>query len=267
MCQASDPFVTYLKQFGYNTIRLPRANIKPLQLLARSGRDLNWLGDLSDVFVSPEAHPLPAVQLDVDAANIAGQRTGDLSIGVGLSILGNIIGALGGSKLGVEVAYKQARSAVFEFPEVKSDVSNLAQLDQFLGRSDVNPASVAVSKMLEADQVYVITNTLKSRKFTMEAKRSNGTSVGVDVPVIQGAVGGSVAVSVNATQDGKVTYEGATPLVFGFQAVRLFYENNAYTTFKPLGAGSISARALSLVPDDGTDRLMTEETFVRLSGA
>lgn len=266
MCvgNCKDPFVTYLKSFGYNPIRLPRANIRPLQILAQSGKDLTWMGDITDVFVPEQGGQLPAVEADVPAGNISGQRTGEMSIGLGVSLLGNVIGAMGGSKLGLDVAYKNAKSAVFEFTDVLSDAVSVAKLDQFLGGSDVNPNSVTLGKMLEADQIYVVTGTVKSQKFTVEAKKSGGGSVAVDVPVVQQIVGANVKVGGAGAQTSKLTYEGKVPLVFGFQAVQLYFDKGSYTAFKPLEAGTVAARALANVREDGADRLVVESTFAPL---
>lgn len=266
MCvgNCKDPFVTYLKSFGYNAIRLPRASVSPLQVLAKSGKDLTWLGDLADVFQVQTAEALPPIERDSVASGISGQRSGEVSIGLGLSLLGGIISALGGSKIGLEVGYKRAKSAVFEFPEVVSDSVSVVKLDRFLGASDVNPNAVAVAKMLEADQIFVITTTIKSKKFTVEAKDKSGSDVAVDVPVIQNAVGATVKVSSSSDQTGKVTYEGAAALAFGFQAVQLFYENGAYTAFEPVEAGTIAAKALESAPKDGAKRLIVDAAFAPL---
>lgn len=268
MCvgNCKDPFVTYLKSYGYNTIRLPRANIRPLQILARKGTELTALGELTDVFVQPAGVTVPPIEADVPAGNISGQRTGDMSIGVGLSILGSVIGAMGGSKLGLDAQYTNAKSAVFEFTGVLSDSVSLAGLDQFLGGSDINPNSVTIGQMLDADEVHVITNTIKASKVVLEGKDDRGATIGVDVPVIQQIVGGSVKVSTAGNAASKVLYEGSVPLVFGFQAVRLFYDKGVYTAFKPLDAGEASVRALDHVQDTGADLLMTPSTFVSLSG-
>lgn len=268
MCvgNCKDPFVTYLKSYGYNTIRVPRTNIRPLQILAESNKELTWMGDLGDVFVAEPGTALPKIDADAIAGNIAGQRTSEMSIGVGLSILGNIIGAMGGSKLGLDAAYQNAKRAAFEFTDVFSDTVSPAQLDQFLGGADVKPNSVTIGQMLDADQIYVVTSTLKSRKVMVEGKQSSGGSLTVDVPVIQQIVGGNVKVSASAGSSGTVTYEGLQPLVFGFQAVRLYYDKGVYTAFKPLEAGTIAARALDHVHDDGTQLLMTESSFVSFGG-
>lgn len=230
---ASDPFVNALKSFGYNVVRLPKPDMAPLQLLSKNGDNLTRLGPMTSVFVTASGTVVPPVSSGVPVAPINGSRTGELKIGVGLSILGQIIGAMGGSNLGLDVGYSAAKSANFEFSDVTEDRCDITDLDKYLGAADISPASVFVGKLLEADEVYVLTAVLKSKKFTFDAKGSSGTSVAVNVPVIQGAVGGNVSVSTASGSTSKIVYEGKIPLAFGFQAIQLFFDKGKYTAFKP----------------------------------
>lgn len=262
----NDPFISYLKSFGYCVIRLPKADVKPLQVLARNGKDLNRLGDLATLLVAGSHIPLPPVSENVTAANISGQRTSELSIGVGLSIMASVIGAMGGSRLGLDTKYSGAKYAIFEFHDVFEDKVEIIKLDQFLGDSDVNPFSNYVAELLEADDLYVTTATIKSSKFTVESKKSDGKALDVSIPEIQGVVGGNVKVTGASNVTSKVTYESPVPLVFGFQAVRLYYDQGRYTSLKPLAPGGGAMKALANVPEDGAERLTTDGTFAQLTG-
>jgi hypothetical protein len=259
----SDPLLTYLKETGYNAIRLPKADVRPLQVYSRTGKDLERLGELSSLMVTGNNVQTPTIKADVPAAGVAGQRTSDLSFGVGLSILGTILGAMGGSKLGLEAKYQQAKYVAFEFPEVLADSIELVALDQYFGDADVNPFSVHVARMLESDELYVTTATIKATKFAVEAKKSATVGLQIDVPVIQEVVGGNVKVSASAGATSKLTYQGNVPLVFGFQAVRLFYDQGSYKAFKPVGIGDVAMKSLTKV-DKKAEWLMTEGVFVRL---
>src|SRR5262245_34982415 len=259
----NDPFITYLKSFGYNVIRLPKADVKPLQVLVRQGNDLNRLGDLGTLLVTGSSIQPPPVTENTRAANISGQRTSDLSIGVGLSIMASIIGAMGGSKLGLDTKYQQAKNAAFEFQDVYEDSVEVIKLDQYLADADVNPFSRYVADLLEADELFVTTATIKSTKFAVEAKKSDGAAIDLSIPDIQGIVGGNIKVSGATTVTSKVTYESSVPLVFGFQAVRLFYDQGRYTAFEPLGAGTLGMKEVHST--EGTKRLMSEGAFIRLS--
>ncbi len=91
-------------------------------------------------------------------------------------------------------------------------------------------------------------------------------SLDVSVPEIQQIVGGNVKVSGSAAVTSKVTYESPIPLVFGFQAVRLFYDQGRYTAFEPVGTGNVALKALSAVPADGAHRFVAASPFARMSG-
>jgi hypothetical protein len=250
----SDPFITYLKSFGYNVIRLPKADVKPLEILVQQGADLNRLGDLTALLVAGENVPYPAISANTPAANIAGQRTADLSIGVGLSILGTLIGAMGGSKLGLDGKYHSAKTAAFEFQDVFEDRVEVARLDQYLADADVNPYSRYVGDLLDADEIFVTTAVIKSNKITVEARKSDGTGLELSIPEIQGV-------------SAKVTYTGPVPLVFGFQAYRLFYDKGHYTALQPLLAGAAGMRGLGDEEPRSPQPFVAPGAFARLGAA
>jgi hypothetical protein len=86
----------------------------------------------------------------------------------------------------------------------------------------------------------------------------------VQVPEIQGIVGGSVKVSAAGSSASKVVYEGQVPLVFGFQAARLYYEQGRYTAFKPLQSGETAFESTTKGGDPRGDYLVSDSPFVRL---
>jgi hypothetical protein len=169
---------------------------------------------------------------------------------------------MGGSKLGLDAQYSRAKTIAFEFPDVFEDKVEVAQMDQYLGDADVNPFSRYVADLLEAGELYVTTATIKTRKLTVEAKASSSQSLALNVPDIQGIVGGNVKVSQQAGAGTKLTYEGSLPLVFGFQAVQLYYEDGHYTAFEPVAPG-VGMKALDKAPQDKATRLVPAGAFVR----
>ena len=193
----SDPAITYLRHYGYSVVRLPKADLACLELLADAGgRELERFGRLDTVLVAGGQTALPPVTADVQAASISGERSGELSVGVGLSVLGGVLAAMGGSKLGLDVSFKRATSVVFEFADVLEDRIEPAKLDQYLGEADLDPRSVQAERLLEADDLYVTTALIKSRKFTIEASASRSAGAEqVSVPEIQQVVGATVKVS------------------------------------------------------------------------
>jgi len=260
----NDQSVSYLKSFGYNVVRLPKADINPLQIITKNGVASEVLGDLSTILVQGGTINLPLVKRNEITAAISGQRTSDLSVGVGLSILSNIIGAMGGGKIGLDSQYNNARTIAFEFQEVLTDSVEIAALDQYLSDADINPYSTHMRKLLESDDIYIITSVIKSTTLNVEAAAKDKTAIHVDVPAIQQIVGANIKIEANASQSSKVSFSGKIPLVFGFKAVKLSYDDGKYTAFEPTRAGShaLSAEAFSAVAEPGGISWMVSDNAV-----
>jgi len=237
----SDPALTYLKQYGYSVVRLPRADISPLLLVQREGRDLSRLGPADTLFI-PGSKPLPKVSVDVKAADIKGSVKTTLSLGVGLALLKNFLSAFGGEGAGLDLAYNKAKTVTFEFTGLLSDTINLTDLDQFLTTASEDLTSRHLQELLEADAVYCVVATLKSNSFSVDAAGEKGVKVKVDVPVIKQAVGANVTVDGSGSTTSKVSYTGRDLLVFGVQAVQLFFAQGQYRAFKPTSAGDVVMR-------------------------
>jgi hypothetical protein len=234
--------------------------VKPLQIYSKRGNALDRLGDLTALFRTGNNISLPAIKEDSLATDISGRRTDNLSIGLGLTILEGILGAMGGLSFDLHTKYESAASVTFGFHDVLEDKIELVELDQYLVDADVNPFSRYVAELLDADNVYVTTSTIKSKKITVEAKKSNGAALDLSIPVIQHIVGGNVKVSGQVEVTSKLTYEGNIPLVFGFKAVQLFYDQGEYTTLDLVESGTSMRRTRSNVKP-----LESEGPFLHLS--
>lgn len=238
-----DQSITFLKQFGYSVLRMPRPDVIPLEILSRNGKDLNRLGKIDDVMRAGTI-PLPAVSPDNPSGTLTGKQSSKMDLTIGLSILGTIVRAMGGANLGLSAGYKNAKSVVFEFAEVIENNVAVAQLEQYLNGASIKPEnSPGMIERLIEDEIYVVTSTIKSKKFVVDAQAESGAKANVDVPVIASAVGGTVAVAAEGSVAGKVSYSGPSPLVFGIQAARLFFDDNGqFTLADPMKAGEAAMR-------------------------
>jgi hypothetical protein len=235
----------------------------------REGKDLTRLGVVLDLMIAGEA-PLPGVRRDTSPGiDIEGKETSKVNIAIGLSILGSFIGALGGSKLGLDAAFNRARTVTFQYTGVMEDAVDVLALEKFIKTSRVSPQipSGTLEKLLD-DEVYVVTSVLKTRKIVVAAQGEAGATVKVDVPVIQQAVGGNVNVQATAAAESRVAFEGAVPVAFAFQAVQLvFGDSGEFLTTQQLPAGDAAARALPASPRAAGMRSTPGPVFLETRGA
>jgi hypothetical protein len=229
-----DPSLIYLKNFGYNVVRLPRTDIAPLQLFSKKKNSLEPLGDLLSLLNAGASVNLPQIKKDEKMSEISGHRTGKLGLDIGLSILGNILGAMAEDKVGIDAAYKNASELTFEFKDVLGDSVEIVKLDQFLNDAGANPFSKHVLKMLNDDEVYLITSVIKSKAILVDAFKSNNGDLNLDASLISKILSPKINATIESSNKAQVTYNGENNLVFGFKAIRLIYENGKYVAFENL---------------------------------
>src|SRR5580693_949878 len=136
-----DGTLEHLRTFGYNAVRLPRANINVLDLYTRDGRTLEPLGALTTVFDPGTVIEVPLVTTDQRSAAFSGSKTSAIDAALGIDLLATIIGAMGGSNLGLDVHYRAAKTVTFQFGDVTEDAVEVADIDKYLTDADVSPYS------------------------------------------------------------------------------------------------------------------------------
>ena len=259
-----DPFLNLLKSISYLSLRLPRADVQPLQLVGIDGKDLTVLGQLTDIMKPAPGAPVagpPAVHSDIQTANqIQGTRSATVKLSIGLNLLSGIISALTGQSLDVSAAYQRASTISFEFDDVTVNNVSIILLDKFLNNSDIDPAAKQVQDLMIAGNAGITTAVACTKRYLISAQDSHGTDINVDVPAIKQVVGGKLGVSTSANNGSKVAYEGTTPIAFGVQAIRLGFDaNGKITGFKSIDSGSGAVRGLEPAAS-GTPNLVTLQT-------
>lgn len=266
---SKDPILELLKDYSYTAVRLPRTGIAPLQVLQKQGNDLIILGELSQL-MEPGSTPYPQVSADKQAGFINGKSSRELKVAVGLSMLGNIIGAMTGTKLKLNPAFGPAKSITYEFDNVMMNDVNQIELSRYLASAKLLPGLGSIETSLEGGDLFVITSIIKSRKFTASAQDSNGAEVPIDVEVLKGMAGGSVNFKAERSNQSKVTFEGPVELVFGIQAAQIDFEDGQIKGLKQIKPAGSAVRGMP--PKGGTGaqsyKLLTSGApFVQISSA
>lgn len=253
MGQCNDKSIKFLKGLGYNVVRVPKAGIRPLQLLGIRKNDPRILGPLP---VIPGV-PLPAIKEDTVVANVNGKSSSKLKLELGLNILGNVIGAMGGN-LGLKANWTNASTVEFAYKDVTEDSVVPLELSAYLADPATELGNPLLTEYLFGDgSLYILSNTLKSKSVSVSFEKSNAVGAEVDIPAIQALVGGSIKVSTENNKKHVVTFEGTTSLVFGFQCWEISVDDGVYKllTSKPgttfLSAGDDVAGGAIIKADGG----------------
>ena len=237
----SDKSNAYLRDVGYNVVRLPRDFLPPLSLLARQGDTVEYIGSLDRLITPKPGQPLPAIATDQTAANINGKSTSSLKLSLGLSILNGLIAGLGGSKIGASAGYTNARSVTFEFNNVTFDAVSALEVGHYLRDGDVDEDNPVLAQyVLGNGKLYVVTERLRASEITTTFEVNSGVAASVDVPVIANQVGGNVKVETASGRSNAVKFKGDKPLTFGFKCFQVGVKDGVITMFS-VKPGSVAA--------------------------
>ena len=267
-----DQSITFLREFGYSVFRLPRAGAQPLEVMHRDGKDLSRLGVL-DQLIDPGVVPMPTVHRDAaPGIDLEGKETSRINVAIGVNILGSFIGALGGGNLGLSGAFSKARTVTFTYTGVMEDRVDVLALESFVHAGTIRPFIPAgtLDKLID-DEVYAVNAVLKTRSIVVSAQGEAGRAVGLEVPIIRNAIGGSLKVDAEGELSSAIRFEGEAPVAFALQAVQLVFDEDAQlSTTQPLEPGGAAARSLqprasATSAREGPKFLQPRGAFVRVS--
>lgn len=236
---------TFLRDVGYNVIKLPRDSFHPLDLLASDGRALQYIGSIDKLLTNSSA-PMPNVMVDKVAASVNGNATSSMNISIGLSILNGLIQALGGGTLKLDLGFTNARKSTFQFANVVFDSAAPIDVGKYIQGGEFDANNPLLKNILGHGRLFVVTETLKASEITVKFEKSDGVKATVDVPVIKQAVGANIGVDVQAGSENVVTFKGDpnTRLAFGFKCYEIAY-NDGDIEMIAVKAGGVVANVRS----------------------
>jgi hypothetical protein len=257
MPKKKDPSVTFLNRFGYNVVKLPRAGIEPMDIIGRD-ETTQWLGPLASVWQSTAPAPVPTPARP--AAVVNGQKTDQLDLAFGLSILKNALAAFGATTPSIDASYTRARKIQFSYTNVTSTAVAPLEAGNYLASGSLNTSNPVVRHYFTSEdtQAFLIVEVLKSDAINVSATDEHGQQVALDVPAIQQVVGANVKVKASGAENSAITYSGAAPVTFGFIVDEIDFDGTRWSlqgaapsgalAFGAGGAGSAGGAGVAAAP-------------------
>src|SRR5690242_19281358 len=212
------------RQSGYIMMAIPRSNVMPLDLLYKSGKGTleRYNAPLYELFqgTSPSC---PTVDDDDDMPDdISFDEELDLSLKSNIGLL-DALTKLIKTKGSLKFSYDEHSNVVMSLKEPKSNKVNGLYLDKFLQSSKLDQSAAGATKQRFEGDLYVITEIIKSKSFTLTNKNATKTSSGIDLTVPNAATA-QVSADTSVGHDASVTYQGDDYLTFGVMARRIRYD-------------------------------------------
>ena len=214
----NDPSTRFLRKLGYNVVRHPQEGLGPLFLIGHQNKEFLTLGTLDQLITEPPAGvALPEIDEDRATGGIDGQESSAITLGVGLNLLNSVLSALGGGAA-LDASHTNARKVRFVYHDVLADFVLPLAVGDYLREAVVDAGNHVLKQyVLGNGRLYLITKTVKSRKFSVKYEGKGGTEARVDVPAIKRVVDVSGSVKAEQVRENEVAFEGEKHLAFGFQ--------------------------------------------------
>lgn len=240
MSICGDPGVTYLQDQGLNVIRHPEENIRPLMLLGIYRNSRNIIGTLNQIFEKTDI-ALPIIH-ESDAAEINSQRTGKLSLDIGLGVLGAIANAAG-AEINLNASFEQAHTMRLHFNNVTKSRVNFMDIGDILQSNPIFWDHIILDRYLSGGgKLYIITEVAYSNAVVVDSFRKSGGVLSLEVPELSQGLQGDLKVERNQGTETRLRFSGEKRLAFGFAAIQIFKKdtsNGSQLGFKPVDDGTV----------------------------
>ncbi len=226
----SDRLSKLLNEHGFSFVKMPRP-IQLLDLFAKDSRGhLISIGNITDLFLK-KAEPLPENTLNQPVPSEIGGLI-DKKVDMKLSI--NLLKGFLPESVGVESAFSNANNINFSFNDAKLDSTSLIQLDIFINDANIQEKSQTFKDKLKDSEIYVVTDVLKSKSFSVEALGANDTSIALDGPEIEKIIEANAKLKRTSENKAKIVYEGDNNLAIGIRAAQIHNNKSWLMPWKDL---------------------------------
>jgi hypothetical protein len=180
---------------------------------------------INNIFVDSEV-PLPLLSEDfVVSSDINKSISVDVSVSSHLSLLEGLLDFL---KISALFKLEKNKSLRIHLLGARKSVVNEFELDAYINSSKLNARGKSFVDMLRNNELFVVTDILKCKKYTIESidKKDSRTEFKVDAPKI-GEGGVEVKSGKNITDTS--VYEGDDYITIALKAYKIYYKKDEDT--------------------------------------
>jgi hypothetical protein len=206
---------------GYILLSMPTDQIQPLSLLTLlNKRTANMTGvKIGDLFEANEG-PMPHITKNLNVSSTIDQSLSlDVDLKTNLSFLESLLEYV---NLSLSMKFQKESKAKINLLDAKKDIVNEFHLDAFINGGRVKKTAKSFVELLEKNELYVVTDILKCKKFSVEYQNGRDFSGGLSAES-PGLGGGSLEGKKSTNQSESMVNESESYLTFGVKAYRIFY--------------------------------------------
>ena len=209
---------------GYILLSMPSSDVQPLGLLSLQNKGVvnTTAVRIDDLFVD-SSKALPLISKDtILSPGINKTLSWDIDVNSHISLLQGLLNYI---KLSALFKLKKNKTVKVNLLDARKNNVNEFELDAFINAAKVNQASEAFVEMLEENKLYVITDILKCKNYSLEYSDEKGIEAGVEANATALGEGGITAV-LGKTNIDNYTGQGENYITIALKAYQIHFEKN-----------------------------------------
>ena len=224
-----------IRQSGFTLVSLPRADIKPLSLLLKTSKGVvERLNSPIKTLFEPVNMQPPSISKDVDLpSTFGGTEKMDLKTETNLSFLKGLLKAFASSAT-ANFSLQNKNSINFKLEDAKTNFVDIIKLDAFIQDAQINEQAKTILERLKNDDLYVVTEVIKAKSFTLEDDAQADLSASLNVPV-KNVAEAKTELDIKKERTYKVENKDGVYCTIAIKAYQILYDKPSLFSRRPAG--------------------------------
>ena len=252
--------------FNASPLRVPETRVKPMVVIGKRGKTVNFRGQLKHLIIDGEHLEVPFEESTM--ANASLQRSQSISLNFGIKILEGFLQGLGLSSAAPIGAHLQgAKEISFSFTNARRLFVDPGLLGNHLKGKKIDLEHPSIGIFTDADDPFdmlLISDAIVSKSFTINIEKGNEHEIEASLPQLQQQIADLDAkVKIEIKDNRSITFKGEEYLTFAFACVALKLNKETGglqigETVLTKGSGEVEQTPYSMIDDDEFEPGMLE---------
>lgn len=221
------------RQMGFAMLESPEEGIMPGALFFKSANKsiTNLYSNLEDLF-TPQNLPAPTILSNKKLSDkFSGFQNFDLNAEGNISFL-KILSSVFSKDQKAQLKLAKGKNILFDIDGFTKDVMGFVELDKFLGDAKLDTSGKNTIDYLKNDDLFVITETIKSKSFKFKDAGNNSGSGSIEAG-FKNILDADLSFEVKNENETVLENNSDEPKVIAIKAYQIFYEKAFFSGNTP----------------------------------
>ncbi len=219
-----------IKDAGYIMVINPRSEVLPLDLLSKSGKSIQLLNSPAyELFIAQSKAP-PLIKDKGMAENMNTEEVLDLNIESHAALLDKLVSIIH-TKASADLSFNKQKQVTVQINKPTCSYVSEIALDSFLQDAHINEDAAGTMEKLYDGELYIITEIIKSRSFSIEDDHAEQIALNANIAV-HDIADTSASVSSNRGRKELIKHDNDTALTFAVKAKQILYDKPGFFSRK-----------------------------------